>query len=69
MGFLKRLSLFRRSTDMASSKFDITEELTIIGLAAIALCTIYYTDNTAIPLAIGSGLIGYLKGMKSNGSN
>lgn len=43
---------------------DWNEELTIIALAFIAIISIFYspTLGNEIPLSIGSGLIGYLKG-------
>jgi len=42
-------------------RFDITEELTIIALALIAYISLDSNNlSTDIPLAIASGLIGYL---------
>lgn len=40
--------------------FDITEELTIIALALIAYYSLDSGLSREIPLAISSGLIGYL---------
>lgn len=46
---------------MALTDIDLTEELTIAALAAIAWASFQYGQyNSEIPLAIASGLIGYL---------
>ena len=46
---------------------DWNEELTIVALAFVAILSIFYspTLGNEIPLSIGSGLIGYLKGKQS----
>ena len=51
------------------SNVDLTEEITIVVLGAIAIFSVFYMHNNDIPLAIGSGLIGYLKGIKRINGN
>lgn len=48
---------------------DWNEELTIISLAAIAVISLFFNETVGneIPLAIGSGLVGYLKGKQDGG--
>lgn len=49
---------------------DWNEEVTILALAGIAIVSLFFNDKIGneIPLSIGSGLVGYLKG-KQNGVN
>jgi hypothetical protein len=48
---------------------DITEEIAIAILGIIAVSALFIMKGNEIPLAIGSGLIGYLKGMKKVNGN
>lgn len=48
---------------------DWTEEITIIVLGVIAIASIFIIEGNEIPIGIGSGLVGYLKGMKRINGN
>ena len=49
-------------------KEDWSQEITIVSVAAVAVISLLFNETAGneIPLAIGSGLIGYLTG-KQNG--